>query len=1011
MIRVALRGLAGRKLRATLTAFAIILGVAMVSGTYVLTDTIDKAFDNIFSETYANTDAVVSGKTADISFEGDSADTPPVDQSVLPQIRALPDVESAAGAVIDDTNTKILKKDGDAVNTGGAPSFGFGLDPALPQFNPLKLLEGKWPTGPDQVVIDAATADEQGYKVGNSIKIATLKPVRSFDLVGLAQYGDVASIGSATFSVFSIPTAQVLLDRVGTYDTISVAGKEGVSQQALADAIKPILPPTAQVRTADAQAQEDAKDVSFTKYIRYFLLSFAGVALFVGAFVIFNILSITVAQRVREFATIRTIGGSRKQILWSVVLEAFVIGLVASLIGLFVGVGLAAGLNALFKALNADLPTQGLVFAPRTVIVSMLIGVGVTVIAGLIPAVRATRVPPIAAVREGSELPKSRISKYVPYIAIVVIGLSVTLLSYSLFKDKLDTATRLISMAVGVLLLFVGVAMVSSRTVRPLAVGTDPIAKWAVVLFSILVYPFTLSFWLIRQAAFGSGAKTRLSALAEAVAIEVALIVLASLLISQVLGIVVAIILAVIDISVLIMWLLTLARGLSLSRGRRLVSVAAGVLIEVAIVVLALLISTALGFVLAAILVLIDFVVLVMWLVKAPARFEPEWPVEFPNVRPEGMVNDVAKENSRRNPARTASTAAALMIGIALVTFVAVLASGMKKSNRGAIEDQVKAEYVVTAQDGFSPFVAEAGEAVQQSPDAQFVTSVRSDLSEADGESGYVTGIQPGAIAQAYQFDWKEGSDAVLAQLGRNGAIISDDLADKKDLAVGDAFVLLTPNGARTELVVKGIYSPPPFFPMLGNVSIPQTLFDSIIDRPRNSFVFVNVPGEPTAATTASLKAAVKDFPDSKVQTRVAWIDQQDQDFNSFLNMLYVLLALSVIISLVGMVITLLLSVHERTRELGMLRAVGMTRRQVRRMIRQESVITSLIGAALGLPLGIFLAILMTKALSQFEVRIAIPYVQLIVFAIVAILVGILAAILPARRAARLNVLNALQYE
>ena len=379
MIRVALRGLAGRKLRATLTAFAIILGVAMVSGTYVLTDTIDKAFDNIFSETYANTDAVVSGKTADISFEGDSADTPPVDQSVLPQIRALPDVESAAGAVIDDTNTKILKKDGDAVNTGGAPSFGFGLDPALPQFNPLKLLEGKWPTGPDQVVIDATTADEQGYKVGDSIKIATLKPVRSFDLVGLAQYGDVASIGSATFSVFSIPTAQVLLDRVGTYDTISVDGKEGVTQQALADEIKPILPPTAQVRTADAQAKEDAKDVSFTKFIRYFLLSFAGVALFVGAFVIFNILSITVAQRVREFATIRTIGGSRKQILWSVVLEAFVIGLVASLIGLFVGVGLAAGLNALFKAINADLPTQGLVFAPRTVIVSLLVGVGVTV--------------------------------------------------------------------------------------------------------------------------------------------------------------------------------------------------------------------------------------------------------------------------------------------------------------------------------------------------------------------------------------------------------------------------------------------------------------------------------------------------------------------------------------------------------------------------------------------------------------------------------------------------------
>jgi putative ABC transport system permease protein len=952
MIRVALRGLAGRKLRAALTAFAIILGVAMVSGTYVLTDTIDKAFDNIFSETYANTDAVVSGKAADISFEGDSPDTPPVDATLLEKIRALPDVEAAAGIVVDDTNTKILKKDGKAVNTNGAPSFGFGIDPAQSEFNPLHLVEGTWPQGSNEVVIDAATADEQGYKVGDTIKIATLQPVQSFKLVGLAQYGDVSSIGSATFTVFTIPTAQSLLDRIGKFDTISVAAKEGVSQQAIAEEIKPLLPPTAQVRTADAQAQEDAKDVSFTKFIRYFLLSFAGVALFVGAFVIFNILSITVAQRVREFATIRTIGGSRRQILWSVVLEALTIGLIASILGLFLGLGLAAGLNALFKALNADLPSQGLVFAPRTILVSLLVGVGVTVTAGLIPALRATRVPPIAAVREGSELPKSRISKYVPYIAIVVVALAVTVLSYSLFKDKLDTAPRLISMAVGVLLLFLGVAMLSSRTVRPLAVGTHPIAKWAVVVFSVLVYPFTLSYWLIRSAAFGTGARRRLTALLEGLAIQLALVVLGALLLSTFVGVLLAVILLVLDFSALTMWILRKARG-----------------------------------------------------------FQPEWPIEFPNVRPETMVSDVAKENSRRNPGRTASTAAALMIGIALVTFVAVLASGMKKSNRGAIEDQVRAEYVVTAQDGFSPFVADAGEAVQRSPDAQFVTSVRSDLAKADGESGYVTGIQPGAIAQAYHFDWKDGSDAVLGQLGRDGAIISDDLADKKNLSVGDKFALLTPNEKKTELVVKGVYSPPPFFPMLGNVSIPQTLFDSIIDRPRNSFVFVDVPGEPSAATTASLEAAVKDFPDAKVQTRVDWIDQQDQDFNSFLNFLYVLLALSVIISLVGMVITLLLSVHERTRELGMLRAVGMTRRQVRRMVRHESVITSLIGAALGLPLGIFLALLMTKALSQFEVKIAIPGRQLIIFAVVAIIVGILAAILPARRAARLNVLNALQYE
>ena len=351
------------------------------------------------------------------------------------------------------------------------------------------------------------------------------------------------------------------------------------------------------------------------------------------------------------------------------------------------------------------------------------------------------------------------------------------------------------------------------------------------------------------------------------------------------------------------------------------------------------------------------------------------------------------------------------MIGLALVTFIATLSAGMKSSNRDAIEAQVLADYVVTSQDGFTPFVAAAGDAAARATVAQQSTSVRSDLAKFAGDDGYLTGIEPGSIANAYRFDWKEGSDAVLGQLGTDGAIISKDFADDKDLAVGDRFPLLVPSGQRRTLVVRGIYEPPPFYPLLGTVSIAKSSFDTLYERPRNQFTFINVSGDPTEETQKGLDQALAGFPDAKVQTREAWIKDQDEDFNQFLIMLYVLLALSVIVSLFGMVNTLVLSVFERTRELGMLRAVGMTRRQTRRMIRHESVITALIGAALGLPLGILLAALVTRALSQFDVQYKLPWNQLIVFVIVAIIAGVLAAIIPARRAARLRVLEALQYE
>jgi putative ABC transport system permease protein len=859
MLSFAVRGLLGRKLRAVLTGLAIVLGVAMISGTYILTDTIDKAFTNLFTQSYAGTDAVVQGEGPDISIDGAAAPTPPVDESLLETVRAVPEVELATGGVYDETSTKILTPEGDSVGTGGAPSFGFGIDtdPEFAQFNPLNLLEGRWPSSSEEVVIDAGTADEQGYALGDTVEIATLVPKRPFELVGVAQYGGVDSLGTATFAVFTVPTAQELLDREGQYDAISVSAAEGTSEDELVSALQGALPAGVTAQTATAEADEAQDEIGeFTSIIRYFLLTFAGIALFVGAFVIFNTFSITVAQRTREFATLRTIGASRRQVLSTVILESLVIGIIASLIGLGLGLLLAEGIQALFRTFDFELPSADRVFALRTVIVSMLVGVLVTLAAGLFPAIRATRVPPIAAVREGATLPRSRITPFVPWIAGIVIVGAILLLVRAMFTDDLGTADRLLGLAAGVLLLFVGVALLSSRLVRPIAA-----------------------------------------------------------------------------------------------------------------------------------------------LVGLPAR------------KIGGAAGKLASGNTVRNPGRTAATAAALMIGIALVAFIATLANGLKTSNREAIEEQVSADYVVTAQDGYTPYPAAIGDAVAASPAAEVAAPVRTGAALVNGDETEVGGIDADTITATYSFDWTEGSDAVLADLGTTGAIVSENYADDHGMEIGTRLRILSTDNRTADARIVGLYDPHPFYPLLESVTVSTELFDQLYERPQNRWTWANVAGEPSDPGKAELEEAVAGFPDAQVETREEWIEREDDDISEFLTFLYVLLALAVVISIFGMINTLVLSVYERTREIGMLRAIGMTRRQTRRMVRQESIITALIGAAIGLPLGIFLAALVTRALGDFNLTFSIPWGQLIFLTVLAIVVGILAAILPARRAAKLDPLRAIAYE
>ena len=859
MIKFSLRGLLGRKVRAALTGIAIVLGVAMISGTFILTDTIDRAFKTLFSESYAGTDAVVQGEGPDISIDGTAAPNPPVDESLLETVRAVPEVALATGGIYDETSTKILTPEGEAVSTGGAPSFGFGIDTSgeFAQFNPLSIQEGRWPSAPDEVVIDAGTADKQDYALGDTVEIATLVPKRPFEVVGVAQYGGVDSLGTATFAVFTIPAAQELLDREGQFDSISVAAKDGTSEEELVDAIAAELPAGTTVQTATAEA-EDAQDEigQFTSIIRYFLLAFAGISLFVGAFVIFNTFSITVAQRTREFATLRTLGASRRQVLGAVILESLAIGILASLIGLGLGLLLAEGIQALFRTFDFELPSADRVFALRTVVVSMLVGVIVTLVAGLFPAIRATRVPPIAAVREGFTLPPSRVSPFVPWIAGLVVVGALLLLGRAMFTDELGTADRLLSIAAGVLLLFVGVALFSSRLVRPIAA-----------------------------------------------------------------------------------------------------------------------------------------------LVGLPAR------------RVGGAAGKLASGNTVRNPGRTAATAAALMIGIALVTFIATLTNGLKVSNQEAIEQQVVADYVVTAGDGYTPFVAGVGDAVAASPAPELVTSVRAGAALVNGDQAELSGVDPQTITAAYRFDWAEGSDAVLADLGTTGAVVSANYAEDHSVEIGSRLRLLSTENRTADVRIVGLYDPHPFYPLLDSISVSTELFDSLFDRPRNRWTWANVEGEPSATSKSQLEESIAGFPDAQVETRQEWIEREEADFNEFLTFIYALLALSVLVSIFGMINTLVLSVYERTREIGMLRAIGMTRRQTRRMIRQESIITALIGAALGLPLGIFLAALVTRALTEFDPAFSIPWGQLVFLTAIAIVVGILAAITPARRAAKLNPLEAISYE
>ncbi len=850
MLKVALKGLLARKLRTALTGFAVVIGVAFVAGTFVFTDTIDASFKDLFERASKGTDVSVQ---SELVVEEDFAAPPPMDASTLERVQSVDGVEEAAGFVSGDVS--LLDRDGEPIVSGGPPTLLLTQGPE--RFDPLTYTEGGPPESDDDVVIDKATADEFGWSEGDTVTIAGRQPKKDYTVSGVARLGDSDNLAGSRMTVVTLEEGQRVLDEDGFSD-ISVAAEGGTTPEDLKAAISAELGDGYAVRTGEEQAEKAAQDLSSALgFIRIALLVFAGVAVLVGGFLIFNTFAVTVAQRSREFALLRTLGASRPQILRSVMVESLVIGLVASIIGIAAGLIVAPALRSLFSAFNLDLGSTSMPLEPRTIIISLLVGVIATVVSGFVPARRATRVQPVEAMRDADTPGPPRLRKRRIAVALLVEAAGVALLLYGLLGDPGTAAATAYVLGFGTLLMIFGLALLAPTLVRPL--------------------------------------------------------------------------------------------------------------------------SSAIG---------------------------------RPLERVLGLAGRLARENSTRQPQRTAITASALMIGVALVVLVAIFAAGLRATIDQGIDEQVRAAGIITHDDGFSPLPVGVTEAVEQVDGVTAVSALRFESGRIVGETGNtgVTGVDDATVRDVLTLNWDEGSDDVLSNLGSDGAAISNEFAESNDLAVGDSLSFLTPRGNEVSYTVNGIYDSTAGF--VGGVVVGNSSLESAWDV--DDIAFALVAGEPDAdpaAIKGAEETALADFPTAKPMTIEDFKDEQNKQVDTLVYLVLALLALSVIVALLGMVNTMALTVHERLRELGMLRAVGMSRRQVRRMVRAESVITALIGAVLGTLLGIAFAALLSRPLADEGFVFELPWAWLIGVAILAAIAGVLAAIPPARRASRVDVLRAVTTE
>jgi putative ABC transport system permease protein len=855
--RVTLKGLRARKLRFALTGLAVVLGVAFMSGTMTLTATIGRAFDDLVADVNDGVDVQVRGEQpydADFIFEPPRQ---PIPASMLDEVRAVDGVAAAEpGIEIPEGSIRLVGTDGETIGSSGAgpPTLGFAWTDDE-DLNPFRLERGgRAPASGDEIAVDRGSADEGDIEVGDVVSVLTQKPVKRYEVVGIVKFGTADSPLGASIALFTVAEAQRINGFTDEFTEINVVADDGVSEEDLRRrVVDAVERDGVEIITGEELTAEDQED--FEEGLTFFntiLLVFAGVALLVGSFIIYNTFSIVVAQRMRETALLRALGASVRQVMTSVLLEAIAVGVFASATGFGLGVLLAWSLRALLNALDIDVPGGAIVISPGAVISAFVVGTAITVLAAVLPARRSARVPPVAAMRDVAFERTHHFGRRAA-IGSGILAAGVGVLLYGLFVGPDNVALFLGVGAVGI---FVGVFVIGPVIARPL----------------------------------------------------------------------------------------TRAIGAPL-----------------------------------------------------PAM--------------KGITGTLARENALRNPRRTSATAAALMIGVALVGFITIFAASAKKTISYAIDQQLRTDFLVTAGSGFGslPFSPAVGEALSDLPELSAVSPLRFSAVQRDGEQEWISAVEPTGIGDLVDLGEERGR---LEDLTDDGVAVSERFADDHDLAIGDTVTLRFPADDAVTLEVQSIYER---WELVDDLTITLGAYDRyFLPQQRLDFIVMARIAPDVAADEArsAMEGVVGEYPNVDVVDNAQYKEDQEATINTVVNFVYGLLFLAIVIALIGIVNTLVLSIYERTHELGLLRAVGMTRTQTRSSVRWESVIVALLGTALGLVVGLFFGwaavlALRDEGFSQF----AVAPLQMFYVVLGALMVGVLAAVYPAWRASRLDVLRAIATE